>query len=153
VAAKVPVSLIITQIKAAEKTDFDLSSTAVIALTKAGVQENVIEVMRNPKKPAPVLVGKAPPPSPIPSQGKDQKPQPQQARGAPARAQQPPPQQTAVVTPAPTPAPAPPPTPTPAPAPVIATTKVVVTDGMPFSITLTDDIPATADEGLPVHFV
>ena len=48
VQAKVPDSLIIKQIRAS-KTSFDLSTSEIIRLTRAGVPESVIEAMRGPK--------------------------------------------------------------------------------------------------------
>jgi len=42
----------------------------------------------------------------------------------------------------------------PVPVPAAAPTRSVpVPDGTPFTVTLVDDIPADADEGLPLHFV
>ena len=152
VQEKVPATLIVSQIRAAEKTDFNLSSAELIRLTKAGVPELVIEAMRNPKKaPAapvpPAVTGKQTTP-PVSNQQKAQTPPP--SKGTPAQ----PPQQTAAVTPppVPTPAPTPAPAPAPAPAPVVSTTRVVLNDGMPFSIILADDIPGNAEEGTPVRF-
>ncbi len=45
--AKVPMTLIISQIKSS-KTRFDLSTAEIIRLTRGGVPETVIEAMRNP---------------------------------------------------------------------------------------------------------
>ncbi len=59
-----------------------------------------------------------------------------------------PPPPAPVATPAPTPIPPPP---TPAPKPVIAT-PVTVTDALPFTINLTEDVPADAPEGQALHF-
>jgi hypothetical protein len=49
VEAKVPSVTILSQINAASKTNFDLSTKGVIALTKGGVSPAIIEAMRNPK--------------------------------------------------------------------------------------------------------
>ena len=49
VEAKVPVNLILTQIRTS-KTNFDLSASEVIRLTKAGVPAVVIDAMRDPTK-------------------------------------------------------------------------------------------------------
>ena len=153
VKEKLPTTLIMSQIRAAEKTDFNLSGAEVIRLTKGGVPESVIEAMRNPKKapaptpassPAPVQAAGKQPPAPVPNQPKSppQQPAPQ-------------PQPTAAVTPpAPTPAPVPAPAPAsaaPAPAPVVAVTRVVLNDGTPFSVTLSQDIPNTVEESTTVR--
>jgi hypothetical protein len=45
---KVPVELILDQIRSAKSTAFDLSSTELIRLNKAGVPRSVIDQMRNP---------------------------------------------------------------------------------------------------------
>jgi hypothetical protein len=131
VEAKVAPAVILSQIRSS-KTAFSLSATEVIKLSKAHVPETVIEAMRNPKaapptpaKPAAVAV--AAPSSPA----------------SPASATTPP------VPAASAPAPA------PAPAPVAASGAIVavtLTDGMPFYITLAEDIPQNAEEGTPLHF-
>src|SRR5258708_28847077 len=54
---KVPSDLILSQIRSADKTNFDLSTPEVIRLSKAGVTPLLIEQMRNPKR-----VPLAPPP-------------------------------------------------------------------------------------------
>jgi serine/threonine-protein kinase len=69
VQAKVPVSVILTHIRAS-KTAFDLSTAGVIKLTKAGVPESVIEVMHEPSREAGQARAAAPaavtPPAPEP---------------------------------------------------------------------------------------
>jgi hypothetical protein len=123
-----------------EKTDFVLSSAEVIRLTKAHVPGSLIEAMRNPKK-IPVQAveaKKAPPvvaakPTPIPTPVAVATPIPQ-------------PVNTAKAAPAPTPPPA-------APKPAAPTTVPVnVSDGMPFSIKLAEDVPVDAEEGRVLHF-
>jgi serine/threonine-protein kinase len=52
VGAKVAPSVIVSQIRSS-KTNFNLSATEVIRLSKAGVPADVIEVMRNPETGAP----------------------------------------------------------------------------------------------------
>ncbi len=47
---KVPSDLILSQIRSADKTNFDLSTPEVIRLTKGGVTPLLIEQMRNPKR-------------------------------------------------------------------------------------------------------
>jgi hypothetical protein len=47
---KVPLDLILSQIRSAEKTNFDLSTPEVIRLSKNGVSPLIIEQMRNPKR-------------------------------------------------------------------------------------------------------
>jgi len=140
VDAKVATSVILSQIRSS-KTDFNLSAPEVIRLTKAGVPASLIEVMRNPKAPPPVRTAATKAPAPAP----------------------PPPVATPVVTPAAAPVAVVPVTPTPAPAPApppvapakVPTEKVVVvtvTDGLPIPMVLTADIPADAEEGLPLRF-
>lgn len=151
VTAKVPTDLILSQIRSAEKTDFDLSTAEIIRLSKAGVSPLIIEQMRNPKRgPA------APPPRQAPSNAQN--------------AKQPPPPPTPVTATATAPAPlapvpivtssnsvlAPSPVPTPAAAPAASvpgpTVNVVVPDTLPLKITLAVDIPANADVGRPLRF-
>jgi len=132
VAAKVSPAVILSQIRSS-KTAFSLSASEVIRLSKAHVQENIIEAMRNPKavpatpaKTATVAV--ATPSVPV----------------TPASA----------TTSTPVPA-ASAPTPTPAPAPATASSSIVavtLTDGIPFIINLAEDIPQNAEEGTPVRF-
>ncbi len=148
VQEKVPTDLILSQIRAADKTSFDLSTPEVIRLTKGGVSPLIIEQLRNPKRQP------LPPPTPV----KGNTPQNAKQTSQPA--------QTAVATPLPAPTPTPTPvpiatnpaatlTPTPAPAPVAVapqTVSVMVPDAMPFRITLAADIPADAEMGRPVRF-
>jgi hypothetical protein len=145
VEAKVSTDLILSQIRSAEKTNFDLSTQELIRLTKAGVTPLVIEQMRDPKR---VVAA------------------PARARSTPSatkqkKAPEPAPAPVVVAAPAPTPAPVPiaaspaatlPPTPAPAAAVVPQTTNVAVPDGVPFTITLTSDIPADAEVGRPIRF-
>jgi serine/threonine-protein kinase len=145
-------SLIISQIRASVKTDFTLSASEVIRLTKAGVPESVIEAMRNPKRAGTAASGTpkatvTPPAAATP-------------KGQPAGTTQPPPQATPAPAPAPqpqtTPPPqttaAPPPTPAPAPAPVVTTVNVKLADGAPFGILLAQDIPVNAEEHIGLRF-
>ncbi len=132
VQAKVPISQINQQIRSS-KTNFTLTPEEIARLRKAGVPAAVIQAMRNPK-------GVAPPPTPTPGTS-----------------------QPAVATT--TPAPVPPPTrPAPAPKtstetaaaprrPVIQTVPVTVNDALPFRIVLTEDVPATSQEGQALRFV
>lgn len=149
VKEKVPVDLILSQIRSAEKTSFDLSTPEVIRLTKGGVTPLIIEQLRNPKR-VPL-----PPPAPVrpnsPQNAKQNTPAPNVVASTP-------------VVPVPAPAPAPAPvavapapaaTPAPAPAPVAAapqTVNVKLPDAMPFRIALAADIPADADMGREVRF-
>src|SRR5262245_49697865 len=61
VNAKVAPNVILSQIRTAPKTNFNLSQSEVIRLSKAGVPESVIETMRDPKK---VVAANLPPPVP-----------------------------------------------------------------------------------------
>jgi hypothetical protein len=143
VKEKVPSDLILSQIRAAEKTNFDLSTTEVIRLSKAGVTPLIIEQMRNPKH-----VPLAPPrPAAAPQNAKQNAAPTPAAPVVPAQA----------VAPAPVPiATAPAATlvaPTPAPAAAAPkTVGVTVPDAIPFRITLAADIPSDAELARPIRF-
>jgi len=147
---KVPSDLILSQIRSAEKTNFDLSTSEVIRLSKAGVTPLLIEQMRNPKR-APL----GPPPR-TPNTPQNAK----QDKNAPVTtATNTLPVPVAAPTPTPVPIAANPAVtlpPTPAPAPVVAaapqTVSVPMPDGAPFRITLAADIPADAEVGRPIRF-
>jgi serine/threonine protein kinase len=133
VEAKVAPAVILSQIRNS-KTAFVLSAPEIIRLSKAGVSETVIEAMRNPKaapsKPAAPIASSAPSATPA-------------STAAPTTATAP-----AVAAPAPTPVP-------PAALPPSsggAIVAVTLTDGMPFSISLAEDIPQSAEEGAPLRF-
>src|SRR6185295_20140553 len=127
-------AIILSQIRNS-KTAFNLSSQEVIRLSKAGVRENIIEAMRDPKaipaKYAAVPASPTPVPVVVPA-------------GAPPSSSS---------SPIPAVTPTPPPEPIPAvsasPSRVIA---VTLSDGMAFAISLTEDIPQNAEEGRPLHF-
>ena len=146
VTEKVPVTVILSQIRAASKTDFVLTSAEVIRMSKAGVPGAVIEAMRDPKKvPAQPAEASNTKKTQAVATAK------QTVAPAPAPVTAPvsqPPQTTAKATTAP-PAPV---TPAPAKAPAIATVPVNVGDGMPFGIALAEDVPADAEEGRILHF-
>jgi len=139
VASKVPVSVILSQMRVT-KTDFVLTSAEVIRLSKAGVPGPVIEAMRDPKK--------------IPATPADTK-KTTVATAKPSVTPPPvaltppvsPPANNAKVTTAPSP----PPVAVKAPAPVAV--PVNLTDAMPFSIKLAEDVPADAEEGHALHFI
>lgn len=149
IKAKVPLTLVLSQIRSAEKTNFVLTAPEIIRLTKEGVPEKVIEGMRDPKK-IPEQPTMAVPVS-LPIQPKqvanNVKQAPPPATPAPAV--------TPVAIPAPAPA-VPQPVPLPVPATLTPTapktTTAVVTDGTPFSILLSADIPAQAEPGTPLRF-
>ena len=147
---KVPSDLILSQIRSADKTNFDLSTPEVIRLSKGGVTPLLIEQMRNPKR---VPLG-PPPRTNTPQNAKQDKKQ-----GAPvAAATIAPPVPVVAPTPTPVPIAANPAVtlpPTPAPAPVVAapqTVSVPVPDAAPFRMTLAADIPADAEMGRPIRF-
>jgi hypothetical protein len=156
VTEKVPVNVILSQIRAAAKTDFVLTSAEIIRLTKAHVPGPVIEAMRDPAH--------------IPAQPLDASNAASNAANNPANNAKK--TQTAASTKS-TAAPAPNPVTTPAsqqpqntaktttpPVPVVAPPKpaapaavpVNVSDGMPFGIALAEDVPADAEEGRILHF-
>jgi len=134
VDAKVAPAVILSQIRNS-KTAFNLSAPEVIRLSKAGVPATVIEVMRNPKaapvkSAAPAAATSSPSPSPSP-------PSPSTTTAA------------ASAPSSPAPVPTPPPAAVSAPGSVVA---VTLTDGIPFSIALEEDIPQNAEEGRPLRF-
>ena len=148
--AKVPQVTIINQIRAAEKTSFDLSNNGVIELTKGGVSSQIIEVMRNPKAAAPATAPVTAVTHPTPTTALPPAPKTQ----TPA---------SAITTPAPVSAPAAPSAPPPAPVqptpgtttPPLAqvkSTMVVVPDGKPFNITLAGDVPVKLTAGQKINF-
>ena len=63
VGAEVPEAVIIGHIRAS-KTKFDLSTQAIIALSKSDVPPAVIEAMRNPSGPGKPAASAIPPPVP-----------------------------------------------------------------------------------------
>ena len=133
VEAKVTPAVILSQIRSS-KTAFSLSATEVIRLSKAHVPEIVIEQMRNPKA---ATATASTPPKPA-------------AVAAPAVPVTP---ASGTATP-PVPV-ASAPTPVAAPAPVSVSGSIVaitLTDGMPFFITLAEDVPQNAEEGRPLRF-
>ena len=133
VQAKVAPKVIIEQIRSS-KTNFNLSPSELIRLTKAGVSTRILEAMRNPKavppEPADVAKSSAPVPTPV--------------QAAPVPATAPPPAATAPVA-------------GPVSAPVTHTlekiTVVTIPDGAPIPITLSADVPADVQEGQPLRFV
>ena len=154
VKEKVPTTVILSQIRAANKTDFVLTSAEVIRLSKAGVSGPLIEAMRDPKhipvQPAETANTAAK------DKDKDKKTQPITSTTTKPTVATPPlppvglagplPPTTDKVTTAP-PAVSPP----PAKAPALAV-PVKVADGMPFSIQLAEDVPVDAEEGRVLHF-
>ncbi len=137
VQAKLPISLIVSQIKSS-KTNFSFSTAELIRMSKAGVPESVIRFMREPNSPAP-REASAPRETPA-------------TRGTPAPADAAAPR----VTPAPKDVPAPraeSPVPPSRPSNVpVQTTAVSVADALPFRILLADDVPADASPDQAVRF-
>jgi serine/threonine-protein kinase len=144
VDAKVPPVTIINQIRSAPKTNFDLSTSGVIQLSKGGVPSQIIEVMRNPKA--------APPSTPVTTARPNAVPTPPPAKSAPpAPVQGTTPPAAAPVTAPPAPVQAAPATPVPA-VQVRTNTVLVVPDGKPFNITLTADVPSKLTAGEKINF-
>jgi serine/threonine-protein kinase len=147
VDAKVPVPTIVNHIRSSPKTNFDLSTAGIIQLTKGGVSETIIGVMRNPKVDlsAASRAAQKTAPAPAPQAGKatsaSSTPAPVETTSAP-----PPP----VVPPAPV-AQAAPPKPAAAPTPTTIHT-VSILGGMPFSLTLSQDVPVKLTAGDLLHF-
>ncbi|MGP8245284.1 MAG: serine/threonine-protein kinase [Bryobacteraceae bacterium] len=132
-AAKVPTAVIIEHIHS-HPNKFDLSTAAIIRLTQAGVPGSVIEAMHRPigaVKPRP----EAPKPAAV-------QPAVQAATPPPA---------TSSVSERPAPA-APAPSPVTPPAPVDKGRVVQVLDGIPFPISLAEDVSADPKPGQPLRF-
>jgi len=138
VTGKVPTSVILSQMRAS-KTEFVLTSAEVIRLTKAGVPGQVIEAMRDPKKiPAAPAEAKK---TTAPAIAKPSITPPPVVAVAPPVT---PPVNTAKMTTAP---------PVPAAKPAAPpSVPVNVSDAMPFSIKLAENVPADAEEGRTLHF-
>ncbi|HEX3745588.1 MAG TPA: serine/threonine-protein kinase [Bryobacteraceae bacterium] len=140
VGAKVPQVTIVGQIRAAAKTNFDLSTNGIIELTKGGVSPQIIEVMRNPKAAAAAPVSMTHPTTTAPPVTRQQPAAPPPVTPAPVTSpvNPPPAVQSAPVV-------APPPTP-------IHINTVSVPDGKPFNITLAQDVPVKLTAGEKVAF-
>jgi hypothetical protein len=137
VTSKVPTSVILTQIRAS-KTNFVLTSTEVIRLSKAGVPGPVIEAMRDPKR-APVEANNGA------NNGSKDKKTTAVAAIPPAPVAPPPtqPAQTKATTATTAPLPA---------KPAVTAVAVTIGDALPFSIRLAEDVPADAEDGRILHF-
>jgi serine/threonine-protein kinase len=131
VAAKVPTAVILDHVHS-HPNKFDLSTAAIIKLTQAGVPGPVIEAMHRPV----VAAAKPKPEAPKPAA-----PQPAVQAAAP-------PVTAPVVEHPATPVP-PPAAPVP---PVDKGRAVQVLDGIPFPITLVEDVPEDPKPGQPLHF-
>jgi hypothetical protein len=143
---KVPARLILSQIFNATKTQFDLTPKEIIRLTKAGVSPDVVEQMRNPKRPVPVQTASAPR---VPSAPGATPP------ATPVAPSIPKPNATPVAVPingAPTPTAIPEVNHTPTPTPAAGGTTVSVPDAMPFRIAAANDIRNDAAQGTPLKF-
>ncbi|HEX6893778.1 MAG TPA: serine/threonine-protein kinase [Bryobacteraceae bacterium] len=130
-------------------------------------QQPVVAQPENPpaEKPSPtgppeaVAPPAGAPPAPVKTEAPPEKKRTKAAKKTtPSPASTTPPPAPAPVTPPPSaPAPAPPPEPKPvakAPAPrVVQMVPVLVGDGLPFRMTLAEDVPADAAEGTPVRFI
>jgi serine/threonine protein kinase len=151
VEAKVSSNQIIAQIRASKATHFVMTPSEVIRLSKAGVQDNVIETMRDPKRaPSPPAASTAAPATP--KSTPKQEPAPQQ----PAVVAQPQVPLPAPVSPPPvTPAkpPTPPSQPTSSQPGKTSPITAKIPDGTGFKITLADDIPENADKDQPLRFL
>ncbi|HLJ47130.1 MAG TPA: serine/threonine-protein kinase [Bryobacteraceae bacterium] len=131
VEAKVSPTLIIEQIRSS-KTKFDLSTPEIIRLTKAGVPDAVIEVMRNPKK---AIASAATPKPASPQQDSSQPPAPQPPAPETAKPALPTMPDVAI--------------------PNINLPGVdaeAILASMPIFISLDEDVPANAAPGRPLRF-
>ncbi len=142
VGQKVPPAIIVSQIRSAAKTNFDMSTAGVIALSKGGVPGPIIEVMRTPKAAAPQTASA---PVPVTKSTPAVVPPPSKSATAPVE-----------TTPAPVAATQPAPVqPVPvgsAPATPIRIHTVSVADGKPFNITLAQDVPTKLTAGQKINF-
>jgi hypothetical protein len=134
VAAKVPTAVILDHIHS-HSNKFDLSTAAIIKLTQAGVPAAVIEAMHRP-----VVAGKPKPETTKQTAAQAAAPQPAAAQPIAAP----------MVEHAATPAPAPPPNVLPPPADKGRAVQVL--DGIPFPITLAEDVAEDPKPGQILHF-
>jgi serine/threonine protein kinase len=140
--AKVPTSVILSQIRTS-KTNFNLSPSEIIRLTKAGVPAIVIETMRDPTAAA-AATATAKSAAPVP--GKSPSPAP----SAPAQPLTP---ALPVIAPSPAPAALPTTLSTPPPANRVERPfSVTIPDGTPVRVVLAADVPADVQEGQPLQF-
>jgi serine/threonine protein kinase len=154
VEAKVSANQIIAQIRTSKTTHFVMSPSEVIRLSKAGVQDNVIETMRDPKR-APSSPA-ASSPAPAPKSTPKQEPAPQQPVVVAQQPPQPaaPPVQQPPATPVKPPAPASPLSSSqPGASKSSAGVATKIPDGTGFKITLADDLPENADKDQPLRFI
>ena len=130
VRAKVAPSIILQQIRFSQ-TRFDFSTSEIIRLTGAGVSAEILDAMRNPKRP-PAVASKPAAKTP--------------AVEAPSvnalSANTPTTSTPAIERPA-----------TEKPATQPAAQSIAVPDGLPFSIRLAEDVPSDAEPGRPLRFV
>ena len=148
VEAKVPETTIISQIRSS-KTNFDLSTAGVIQLTKGGVKGNIIEVMRAPKADVAAAQRTAQLHPPTPPAAPPTKSASGQSMPLPVESQ-----------PAALSAPVLPPPPVQAPPPLSQAQTVPtrihtvsILGGMPFNITLAQDVPLKLTAGQKINFV
>lgn len=131
--AKVSPAIILSQIRNS-KTAFNLSSQEVIRLSRAGVRENIIEAMRDPKA-IPAKYAAPASPAPVPAAVPAAAPVPSTSSSLPAPAAPPPPEPIPAVS-----------------ATASRVVAVTLSDGMAFTISLVEDIPQNAEEGRQIHF-
>ena len=127
--AKVPTAVIVGHIRSS-KTQFDLSTAALIRLSQAGAPEALIQAMRDASRPA-APASAATAPAPV-------KPDATAPAAAPAN-------------PAPAP-PAAPPAPAAAAPSAGAEKLIAISDAAPITIELAEDIPLNARAGTPLKF-
>jgi serine/threonine protein kinase len=158
-AKVVSANQIIAQIRSS-KTNFILTPAEIIRLSKAGVQDKIIEAMRDPKHASnsPVVANNPAPPQAPKSTPKQEPSLPQVAIAQPQPAPLP---ATLPQTSPSNPAAAAKATSSSQPGPPInakslppgAVLKVPVPDGTGFKITLADDIPDSVDKDFPLRFI
>jgi serine/threonine protein kinase len=169
VEAKVSDNQIIAQIRSSKATQFVITPAELIRLSKAGVHDSIIEVMRDPKKaaqastptpahstpkqspqvqPAPAPAASAATPAPNP-QPIPPTPQPSASTSTPASASA---SSIPSSTQAAQPTPVPPPSSAKAAPAVKGMTAVTLPDGTGFHVVLAGDIPADAKKGFVLTF-
>jgi hypothetical protein len=141
---KLSTSLILSQIRS-EKNSFVLSGAEVIRLAKAGVPESVIEGMRHPDK-----IPEQPKP-PVQTAVVNPPANKQNPSGSASSTPATPAPPASVAVPPPAAQTPPPPPPEAVPAKPAPPAMQAITDGAPLVLILSEDIPASADKGAPVH--
>jgi serine/threonine-protein kinase len=136
--AKVPNSVIVSDVRSSKNGRFDLSTAEIIRLSKAGATAELIETMRNPKAASSSAGARAA--------------RPTQQAPAPASSPAWPPAEPFAATPAPVSAPPGAET-TPAVSTPVKSKSITIYADLPLGIALTEDVPPNPAAGQVLHFV